>query len=301
LSEALAVSDRIATYFSAGAMKALFIRPLFKAWLTVVHLVQVNEEAEHLVSLPAEDAFLMILYLVDVDHRDIAPDGSLAPWKTFPKGSICLISLRHGSVISLRGRLEALVFHIPSSHFAELTDEAGEPRVIDLATCRGTDDQVIRNISGALMPMFDMPDEVRDRLLPHIGLALNAHLAHRYGRSPAQWLPATGRLSAMQEKRIKTYIAANLSANLTVDQIADATGFSVDELSLGFFNTTGQSVADWLSSYRVTRAQSRLSKTSDPVTQVAATCGFTDEDTFIEIFSKAVGVSPAEWRSQNRY
>jgi transcriptional regulator GlxA family with amidase domain len=105
----------------------------------------------------------------------------------------------------------------------------------------------------------------------------------------------------MQEKRIKTYMAANLSANMTVDQIADATGFSVAELLSGFLNTTGQSVAEWMSAYRMTRAQAQLSRTGDPIAQVAATCGFADEDTFIDTFSKTVGVAPAEWRSRNRH
>lgn len=301
MSEALAVSDRIATCFGIGAARALVIRPLREAKLSVVHLDHVYGDAEHPVFLPADDAFLLMLYLVDVDHRDIRPDQTVAPLKTYPKGSVCLISLRHGAAISIRGHFEALAFHIPNSHFAELAEEAGEPRVDDLATCRGIDDQVIRNIGGALMPMFDMPDEVRDQLLPHIGLALNAHLAHRYGRSPAQRLSASGRLSPMQEKRIKTYMAANLSANMTVDQIADATGFSVDELRSGFLNTTGQSVAEWMSAYRMTRAQAQLSRTGDPIAQVAATCGFADEHTFIDAFSKTVGVAPAEWRSRNRH
>ncbi|MEZ2224282.1 helix-turn-helix transcriptional regulator [Rhizobium sp. RCC_161_2] len=297
----MAVSDRIATCFGIGAARALVIRPLHQARLTVVHLDHVYGEAEHPVYLPADDAYLIMLYLVDVDHRDIWPDQTAAPLKTYPKGSICLISLKHGAAISVRGRFEALTFHIPSSHFAELTEEAGEPRVDDLATYRGIDDQVIRNIGGALMPMFDMPDEVRDQLLPHIGLALNAHLAHRYGRSPAQRLSASGRLSPMQEKRIKTYMAANLSANMTVDQIADATGFSVDELCSGFLNTTGQSVVEWMSAYRVTTAQSQLSRTGDTIAQVATICGFADESTFIEAFTKALGIAPAEWRSRNRH
>ncbi|NKK55345.1 helix-turn-helix domain-containing protein [Rhizobium leguminosarum bv. viciae] len=297
----MAVSERIARCFGIAAARALAIRPLRKAKLSVVHLDHVYGDAEHPVFLPADDAFLLMLYLVDVDHRDIRPDQTVAPLKTYPKGSACLISLRHGAAISIGGRFEALAFHIPSSHFAELAEDAGEPRVDDLVTCRGIDDQVIRNIGGALIPMFDMPDEVRDQLLPHIGLALNAHLAHRYGRSPAQRLSASGRLSPMQEKRIKTYIAANLSDNISVDQIADATGFSVDELCSGFMNTTGQSVAEWMSACRMKKAQSQLSKTGETIAQVAAACGFADEDTFIETFLKAVGVPPAEWRLRNRH
>ncbi|MGO8330347.1 hypothetical protein ACC811_36810, partial [Rhizobium ruizarguesonis] len=72
----------------------------------------------------ADDAFLLMLYLVDVDHLDIRPDQTVSPLKTYPKGSVCLISLRHGAAISIRCHFEALAFHIPNSHFAELAEKA---------------------------------------------------------------------------------------------------------------------------------------------------------------------------------
>lgn len=277
------------------------IRPLRKATLAVVHLSYACEQGDHPVFLPADDAFLVMLYLVDVDHSDIWPDRPPAPFKTYPKGSICLISLKDGAAISIRGRFEALAFHIPSAHFAELAEGAGEPRIENLATCRGVDDPVVRNLGAALMPMFDMPEEVRDTLLAHVGLAFNAHLAHRYGRSPAQCLSATGRLSLLQEKRVKAFMAANFSREIPIDEIADASGFSVDELCSGFMETTGQSLLEWISAYRISKAQLQLSRTGETIAQIAGTCGFPDEKTFTNIFKNALGVTPAHWRSRNRH
>lgn len=300
MSETLTASEKIAACFGIEAARALAIRPLREATLSVVHLGHSYENGDHPVFLPPDDAFLVMLYLVDVDHSDIWPDRPPAPLKRYPKGSICLINLKDGAAISVRGAFEALAFHIPRAHLAELAEEA-EPYVDDLATCRGIEDQVIRNLGSALMPMFDMPDEVRDTLLPHVGLAFNAHLAHRYGRSPAQRLSATGRLSPTQERRIKMYIAANLSGEKRIADIAEATGFSVDELCSGFVKTTGQSVLEWISACRVDRGKSHLSRTGEPIGRVAETCGFSDEKTFIEDFTRAVGVTPFEWRSRNRH
>ncbi|MGO7563670.1 helix-turn-helix domain-containing protein [Rhizobium leguminosarum] len=301
MSEALTISERIAACFGINAARALAIRPLYKAKLAVVHLEHSYDSSEHTIVLPADDAFLVMLYLVDVDHCDVLPDGARTPRKTYSRGSMCLISLRNGAAISVRGRFEALAFHIPSALFVELAEEAGEPRIDDLTTCRGIADQVVRNIGAALIPMFDMPDEVRDTLLPHIGLALSAHLAHRYGRSPIQHLSGTGRLSPLQEKRIKAYIAANLSGGTPVDKIAEACGFSVDELCSGFLNTTGQSVSEWISSYRISRAQSQLSRTGETIARIAEECGFPDENELVATFTRVVGVHPAAWRSSNRH
>ncbi|MBP1860373.1 helix-turn-helix transcriptional regulator [Rhizobium herbae] len=301
MSEVLTASERLAACFGIEAARALAIRPLREAMLSVVHLGHSYEEGHDPIVLPPDDAFLVMLYLTDVDHSDIWPDRPPAPLRRYPKGSICLIGLKDGAAISVRGHFEALAFHIPIAHLAELAEEAAEPRVDDLATCRGIDDQVIRNIGAALMPMFDMPDEVRDTLLPHVGLAFNAHLAHRYGRSPAQRLSATGRLSPMQEKRIKSYVVANLSRDIPIDEIADASGFSADELCSGFMETSGHSVLEWISSCRISKAQSQLSRSGETIARVAGMCGFADENTFVENFTKAVGITPAEWRARNRH
>lgn len=183
MSEALPTGDRIADCFGANNARSLVTRPLRGAELTVTHLSRRYEHADTPVILPADDAFLVVLYMIDVEHRDIWPDRLPAPVKRYPQGSICLISLKQGAAIAVSGRFEAIVFHVPCSHLAELADKAGEPRVDDLAICRGTEDRTIRDIGAALMPLFDTPDEAGERLLPHVGLAFSAHIAHRYGRS----------------------------------------------------------------------------------------------------------------------
>jgi AraC-like DNA-binding protein len=301
VSAALAASDRIASGFHVEAARALAVRPLRNARLSIVHLVCDYEDGSAPVILPPDDAFLVMLYLIDVDHFDIWPDRPPAPLKRYPQGSICLIDLKDGAAISVRGCFEALAFHVPHAHLAELADEAGEPRIDDLVTCRGIDDPVIRDLGAALMPMFEMPDEVRDILLPHVGLAFNAHLAHRYGRSPAQILSGTGRLTPIQEKRIKTYIIANLSRPITPDQIADACGFAAADLCSGFMTTTGQSIVEWISASRVSKAKSHLGRTGETIARVAETCGFPDEATFVETFTHVAGVTPDMWRSRHRH
>lgn len=182
MSDALPVGEKIADYFGTNNARSLMTRPLRRAELSITHLRRHYEDTDRPVILPADDAFLVVLYLIDVEHRDVRPDLPPAPLKLYPKGSICLISLKQGAGIAIRGEFEALVFHIPRQHLAELADEAGEPRVDDLAICRGIEDRTVRDIGAALMPLFDMADDVMDRLLVHVALAFNAHIAQRYGR-----------------------------------------------------------------------------------------------------------------------
>jgi len=301
VSAALAASDRIAASFGVTTARTLVATPLRDAQFSVVLLSRTYEDGENSIVLPPDDAFLVMLYLIDVGHSDILPDLSSAPLKMYAKGTICLISLKNGASISVQGQLEALAFHIPSSHLSELTSEAGQPRIGNLETCRGVEDEVIRDLGAALLPMFDMPTEVSDRLLSHLALAFNAHLAHRYGLSPRESLSVSGLLTSTQEKRIKTYITANLSRLITVDQIAAASGFAVDQLRSGFKATTGQTIHEWISACRVTKAKATLSRSGATIARVAETCGFTSEGEFFKTFTHAVGITPDEWRSRNRH
>ncbi|MGQ4815078.1 helix-turn-helix transcriptional regulator [Agrobacterium vitis] len=301
MSEWLAVSEKIAASFGVKAARALVIRPLRDAQLTVVHIQRCYEHGNSRVILEPDNAFLVMLYLEDAEHSDIVSEERLEPIKIYPKASICLVSLKQGAAISINGRLDVLAFHVPVAHLAELTEEAGEPRVDDFLTCRGLHDQVISNMGAALMPLFDMPDEVRDTLVPHIGLAFIAHLAHKYGRSPSQHLSASGQLNSMQEERIKTYINTNLSRNIGLEDISVASGFSIEELCSGFEETTGQSIGEWLLASRIARAKAYLTKTGESIDQVAETCGFRNQTSFVESFTHSVGVTPDEWRSRDRH
>lgn len=182
VSEAQPLGKKIGDYFGTGNARSLVTRPLGLTELAITHLWRDYGIDDQPVILPADDAFLVVLYLIDVEHRDIWPDRPPAPLSPYPKGSICLISLQQGAAIAIRGHFEALVFHVPRQHLAELADEAGGPRVDDLMICRGTEDRTVRDIGAALMPIFDMSEDVRGRLLAHVALAFNAHIAQRYGR-----------------------------------------------------------------------------------------------------------------------
>ncbi|TWF58881.1 hypothetical protein FHW37_101685 [Neorhizobium alkalisoli] len=133
--------------------------------------------------LPSDDAFLIVLYLVDVEHRDLYPDRPPAPLKRYTEGSICLISLDQGATIAICGRFEAILFHFPRRHLTEPAEKAGEPLVKELAVCRGVKDQTIADLGAALLPILHAPSGGVDRqALPYICLAFSAHIAHRYGR-----------------------------------------------------------------------------------------------------------------------
>lgn len=178
----LVAGREIADCFRANNTRFLVTRPLRGAKLAIAHLQHIYDDSTNPVILPPDEAFLLVLYLIDVEHRDLLPDQSTAPATRYPQGSICLVSLERGAAISIRGKFDAIVFHFPHQHLTELAEKAGEPRVDDLAICRGIYDQTIAALGAAILPLLHASDGIQSQALQHIGLAFTAHLAHRYGR-----------------------------------------------------------------------------------------------------------------------
>ncbi len=294
-------ADRIAACFGSSNAKTLVTTPLRAAKLSITHLSGKVEEDGRSVILPADDAFLVILYLADVYHCDALVDASTTTVRKYPKGSICLISLRRGAAVCLRSDFNALAFHIPSSLLEEVTDEAGEPVLEGLLTCRGVDDPVVSNLSAALLPMFESSEAFAAPLLAQVSLAFNAHIVHRYGRLPSRNTLSGGMLSALQGKRAKDFMIANFQRSLPLAEIALATGLSEEDFVSGFEMATGQTPQSWLLSYRIDRAKDLLIGTGQCVGEIAHACGFIDEFDFSTLFTQLVGVPPAAWRLRGRH
>ncbi|MDQ0456718.1 hypothetical protein [Rhizobium paknamense] len=182
MKTASTVADKMSKWFKVGNPSTLVIKPLKDAEMTIIHVSRDYPEQDASVVIPAEDAFLIVLYLKDVEHSDIVLGMPPSAFRIYPEGSICLLNLARGAAISVRGRFEALAIHLPRNHLTELAEQTGEPRIDDLAVCRGRDDPTIRDIGAALLPLIGQHD-VEESLVSHIALALNAHLAHCYGRS----------------------------------------------------------------------------------------------------------------------
>ena len=180
MSEQVPGPQTIAACFGLKEPLSLRMRPFQGAELVVVYL-DGRESRERQVELPVESAFFLMLYLVDVEHQDLGPSGAITPFRTYPRGSICLVDLADGASIAIRGAFEALAIVIPHACLEELAD-AGELAFTGLRTCRGTEDEVLRSIGAALIGIFDMPSQESKPLLESVGVAITAHLAHHYGK-----------------------------------------------------------------------------------------------------------------------
>jgi len=99
-----------------------------------------------------------------------------------------------------------------------------------------------------------------------------------------------------QVRCIEAYIAANLHCAIRTADLAAIIGFSSHRTSRAIRQHFGCTPRQYLMRRRVERTQRLLLITDDPLSQIAAECGFASQSHFSTVFRKMVGERPGRWR-----
>lgn len=102
--------------------------------------------------------------------------------------------------------------------------------------------------------------------------------------------------SVVKLKKILFFIRENFDKDLTLDDMALASGFSTKYFCSFFKNMTGKTPIGYLNAYRVERASRKLIGSDMAITQIAYTCGFNDLSYFIKTFKQIKGCTPKTYR-----
>lgn len=90
-------------------------------------------------------------------------------------------------------------------------------------------------------------------------------------------------------------IDINYNGNLNLEQAAKASNLSVSHFSRLFKKATGMTFNEYLSFYRINKAEEMLS-TILPISEIAFECGFNSLSTFIRVFKKYKKNTPSSYR-----
>lgn len=99
------------------------------------------------------------------------------------------------------------------------------------------------------------------------------------------------------EKAIET-VHAHYNEPITVDQIADATGYSKSSFCSLFKTSVGTSFHSYLNEFRIKNACYLLTNTDLPISEIAETVGFADVKTFYRAFNRVMGTTPGNVREK---
>ena len=97
-------------------------------------------------------------------------------------------------------------------------------------------------------------------------------------------------------QNIIQYMESHLSVQLTEDEIAEYSHMSRSMLSRVFKQETGMTVAQYIDSAIMTRAEQMLLYRDKTVAEISNEFGFCDQSYFARVFKKKFGVSPRKYK-----
>lgn len=118
--------------------------------------------------------------------------------------------------------------------------------------------------------------------------------------SSGQTITLPGEADTRRGKRVEKYIEQHYAEKLTLDSLAQFTGYNRTYLSTFFKSCTGTNFHEYLTRIRFQHAVEDLTYTGKTLTDVALDNGFPELKLFNARFRAAFQVSPAEYRSRLR-
>jgi AraC-like DNA-binding protein len=252
---------------------------------------------------PRSDLCMALVALRPLGGEDhIWCDGRHERRAAMPTGGLAIVDHRHTWVATLTEPFETVQVFVPLSALNALTDELRTP-AIETLICPVTvacEDPVMHHLARALLPGVARPQEVSTLFADSLFRAMLIHLARAYGglAMPAETLG--GRLAPWQVRRAKELLLDDLRADRSLAEVAETCGLSVGYFARAFRATTGLPPHRWLVRRRVERAQQLLESSRDSLSEIALSCGFSDQSHLTRAFRATVGASPGAWRRQRR-
>lgn len=131
---------------------------------------------------------------------------------------------------------------------------------------------------------------------------LRAELLRLFGRYLRQYRPAALVPREYSEVVLKTidFINGHISAKLRIKELADRLFVSRTYLTERFRKETGVSLGKYIDDRLMQEAQLRLCRTEDSIYTISLDLGFSDQCYFSRRFKQLCGLTPQQYRSQNR-
>lgn len=96
------------------------------------------------------------------------------------------------------------------------------------------------------------------------------------------------------------FIRDRFDSEISIDHVANAVGISKAHLQRSFSKYEGCTIVDAINRLRLEKARFLLVTSDIPIVEIANEVGFSSRQYFSSLFSRATGVSPAEFRRHQR-
>lgn len=141
-----------------------------------------------------------------------------------------------------------------------------------------------------------LDDRETNRLDPYVAAMLLLQILLEVRRDAASAVPLRG---AALVGRAEAYIIRHMADRLSAARIARALRVNPDYLTRVFREVHGMTLTEYLNRRKLQDAAKLLRESSDPIAEIAVTCGYSSVAHFRRLFQRYNGVSPREYRRLN--
>jgi AraC family transcriptional regulator len=179
-----------------------------------------------------------------------------------------------------------------------------DPKVLDLAHCLELEpqwhirDPLIEQMGVALQQEVMATGASAGDYADALAIALSAHLARRYGKTPST--SPTGKLTAQQAQHIRDYVQTHLMEDLSVDRLAQLVQLSPGHFAALFKRQVGLTPHQYVVQQRLDRACFLLRHTDLPILTIVHQIGLQTQSHFTRLFRQQMGVTPKQYRDRVR-
>ena len=105
-----------------------------------------------------------------------------------------------------------------------------------------------------------------------------------------------GGFSAWQSRRLAVHVDAHLTGRIVIKDLAASLDMSVGHFCRAFKRTFGMPARMWIRHRRIELAQGLMLTTGASLSEIALSCGMSDQSHFTRSFRRIVGDTPFSWR-----
>jgi AraC-like DNA-binding protein len=109
-----------------------------------------------------------------------------------------------------------------------------------------------------------------------------------------------GGFASWQARRLLAHIDGNLGGRILLEDLARLADLSNGHFCRAFKQTFGVSAHAYIMRRRIEFAQGAMLKTQLPLSEIALSCGLSDQSHFTRTFRRIVGETPNAWRRARR-
>jgi len=251
------------------------------------------------ISVASEPAMLVSVALAPVrlGAYQAWVDGKAVETPFVPVGGFNLQDLQSDPTCWVSEGFDWIHHHLPRSILDDVARDHGFDAVGAYPVVIGGYDLVIAQLTQMIVPWVGTPEWTGSLSLDDFALILAAHVLWTYGGLRRRAHPLRrGGLAPWQVRRALEMLRDGLGGSVRLSELAEECGVSVSYFARAFKASLGVSPHRWLNEQRVELAKALMASSRDPLADIAARSGFSDQAAFTRTFQKIVGDTPGRWR-----